>query len=561
MNAVRTGGRGTAGDATAARARRLAAQAGAVAGAHGAPSGARPVRALAATVPEPHSRPGATGGPAADVRRPGLRTRLTAAAHGSGPQPGQVPDPVTARILARSTRATRHGLPQQPPSPHWRLTDRTLRLLTVAAAATAGALATGHAWLLALAAAPAVLLVLAAPSTASRSRAGSGSAPASDSDSDSGSGSASDSGAGRPTRLTTTVATEPRRCSEGERITVRVDVRHDGTIGGLDPVIALGPGLDLESVAVGPAVLVLTVRADRWGRWALGTVDIDVSDAGGLTCRTVRAELGEVDVFPVPTATRLTPVPVRLPERIGEHTTAHEGSGVEVVGVRPYVPGERQRRIHWPSTTRRGSVQINQFAAERAADAIVLLDALGDFHDTATGSSSLDESLRAATGLTRAYLRRHDRVGLVAVGGQLRWLTADTGARHLHRMVESVLEVRRDRALRGSAAPRLPLPALPRHALVYAFTPLADQRILEVLGRIGERGNPLVVVEVPAGEPTVEPGDEIGAVALRLWRAERDAMRRALRNRGVPVVRHAPGEALDLALAPLLRRRIGGRSR
>ncbi|MFC5664855.1 DUF58 domain-containing protein [Kitasatospora misakiensis] len=517
--------------ANAAQARRLAAQAGAAGGGPGAPSGARPVRALAVTAPEPPRRGGATAGSAGEVHPPRLRTRSTPAARRSAPPPGTVPDPVTARILARSTRATLHGLPHDPPSPHWRITERTLRLLTVAAAATAAALATGHAWLLALAAAPAVLLALAAP------------------------------GAGRPTKLTTAVGTEPRRCFEGERITVRVDLRHDGTTGGLDPVIALGRGLELESVAVGPAVLALTVRADRWGRWALGTIDIDVSDAGGLTCRTVRADLGEVDVFPVPTAARLTPVPVRLPERIGEHTTAHEGSGIEVVGVRPYVPGERQRRIHWPSTTRRGSVQINQFAAERAADAVVLLDALGDFHDAATSSSSLDESLRAATGLTRAYLRRHDRVGLVAVGGQLRWLTADTGVRHLHRMVESVLEVRRDRALRDSVPPRLPLPALPRHALVYAFTPLADQRILEVLGWIGERGNPLVVVEVPAGEPTVEPGDEIGAVALPLWRAERDAMRRALRNRGVPVVQHTPGEALDLALAPLLRRRIGGRSR
>ncbi|MFB8243147.1 DUF58 domain-containing protein, partial [Kitasatospora purpeofusca] len=348
---------------------------------------------------------------------------------------------------------------------------------------------------------------------------------------------------------------------EGEPITVRITVRHDGRTGRLDPTAALGPGVALTAVTVGATEVDLVVRAERWGRWTLGSVDIDVYDAGGLARRTVRTDLGTVDVFPEPSAARLTPVPVRLPERLGEHTTAHEGTGVEVVGVRPYVPGERQRRIHWSSTTRRDAVQINQFAAERAADAVVLMDTLADFRDAATGRSSLDETLRAADGLTRAYLRRHDRVGLVAVGGKLRWLTAGSGERQSYRMVESVLEVRQDRGYRGLLAPRLPVAALPRHALVYAFTPLADQRILDVLGRVRDLGNPLVVVEIPAGEPAVEPGDEIDAVALRLWHAEREAMRSALRARGVPVARHTPGEALDLALAPLLRRRIGGGAR
>ncbi|MFE2105113.1 DUF58 domain-containing protein [Kitasatospora sp. NPDC059463] len=446
-------------------------------------------------------------------------------------EPVTAADPVTARIVARSARASAEGLPATPPSPHWRPAERTLRLLTVATVATAATLVTGHAWLLALAAAPAVLLALAAP------------------------------GGTRPAELATTLGVEPRRCFEGERITVRIAVRHDGRTGPLDPTIALGPGVVLEALTVRPTGVDLGLRADSWGRWSLGTVDIDVHDVGSLARRTLRTDLGTADVFPVPATARLTPIPVRLPERIGEHTTRHDGAGVEVTGVRPHVHGERQRRIHWPSTTRRGSIQINQFAAERASDAVVLLDTLDDIHDPVTGLSSLDESLRAAAGLTRAYLRRHDRVGLVTVGGRLRWLTAATGDRQLYRMVESVLEVRQDRVHRGPALPRLPLPALPGHALVYAFTPLTDQRILEVLGRIGDHGNPLVVVEIPAGEPVVEPDDEVGAIALRLWRAEREAMRAALRGRGVPVARYVPGEALDLALAPLLRRRIAGGSR
>ncbi|WP_280698418.1 DUF58 domain-containing protein [Kitasatospora sp. GP82] len=401
-------------------------------------------------------------------------------------------------------------------------------MATVAAVA---ALVTGRPWLFALAAGPAVLLALATP------------------------------GRGRPHQLSVRLTTGPRRCFEGERMTARITLSHDGEIGLLDPALTPGPGVEPESLeTTGPTVdLVLLVT--RWGRWTLGTVDLDVYDAGGLARRTVRIDLGEVEVFPVPTRSGLTPIPVRLPERLGEHTTRQNGEGVEVVGVRPYVWGERQRRIHWPSTTRRGAVQVNQFAAERAADTVVLLDALHDFRDPVSGVSTLDETLRAAAGLTRAYLRRHDRVGLVSVGGTLRWLRAGTGDRQFYRIVESVLDVRKDLGYATPELHRLPPPALPGHAVVYVFTPLADQRILDVLSHLVDRGNPLVVVEIPTGEPQVEPDDRTGRLALRLWRADRRAMRFALQNRGIPLVRHTPGEALDLALAPLLRSRIHGRTR
>ncbi|MFB8243297.1 hypothetical protein ACFC58_42870 [Kitasatospora purpeofusca] len=91
-------------------------------------------------------------------------------------------------------------------------------MATVAAVA---ALVTGHPWLLALAAGPAVLLALAA------------------------------TGNDRPSRLDAENSVTPRRCLEGEPITVRITVRHDGRTGRLDPTVALGPGLAGNSIAAG----------------------------------------------------------------------------------------------------------------------------------------------------------------------------------------------------------------------------------------------------------------------------------------------------------------------
>ncbi|MFJ2954533.1 DUF58 domain-containing protein [Streptomyces sp. NPDC087270] len=437
------------------------------------------------------------------------------------------------RALGGRAQAGEGAATHAPPEPPhgWRVGERALGWSTVAVVGLAAALVSGHAWVLALAAIPLTLLALSLPLGP------------------------------RPGRVETTVRVAARRCFEGEQVVARIAVAHDGTVGRLDPGVMLGPGVRLDALVVGGAHLELRFTAERWGRWTLGTVDVDLYDAGGVARRTVRVDLGEVAVFPLPAAAGLTPIPVRLPTRLGEHASPQRGEGIEVIGVHPYVRGERQRRINWPATTRRGSLQLHQFAAERAADTVVMLDVLGDIRDPVTGLSSLDETFRAAAGLVRAYLRTHDRVGVVAVGGTTRWLQPGSGDAYFYRIVESVLEVRKDFAHRGAGPIRLAPRALPEGALVYVFTPLTDQRILDALHQIRAGANPMVVVEIPSGDPQVEPGDDHAAMALRLWRANRQAIRFALIERGIALIAHQPGQTLDLALAPLLRTRIHGGSR
>lgn len=438
--------------------------------------------------------------------------------------------PALRRALGRTDDPSE---PLEPPTARpdgWRLSERAHRLALVAGCALIGALVSGHAWAFALAAGPVVWLLLAAtPGT-------------------------------RPDRVEALVDVPLRRCFEGEPMAARIELSYAGTAGGLDPALYPGPGVELVKLSQHGAVLELEFTARRWGRWSLGTVDIDVYDRGGLARRTVRAELGECEVFPLPDESSLTPIPTRLPNRLGEHTSRQHGEGLEFVGVRPYRWGDRQRRIHWAATTRRGSVQISEFAAEQATDAVVLLDAFGDVAGT-RGGSTLDDSVRVAAGIARAYLRSHDRVGIVSLGGKLRWLTPGTGSTHLLRIVESVLDVRRDLGFQTPDLDRVPPPALPNGALVYAVTPLADDRFVDALQDLALRGNPAVVVEIPAGEPRPDPEDPGAPLALRLWRLDRDALRFSLTERGMPVVAWDGENTLDLVLAPLLRRPVHGRTR
>ncbi|QMU75779.1 DUF58 domain-containing protein [Streptacidiphilus sp. PB12-B1b] len=444
-------------------------------------------------------------------------------------EPGVPPPPEVLRALGNDAGGLSAAEAPSPRPTGWRAGPRTLRLATLVGVAALLAVATGRPWLLALAAGPLCLLVLSA------------------------------SGGPRPEEVQAVADVPARRCFVGEQIDVTVTAAFDGAVGWIDPGVSPGPGCELVSLRTAGAVVTLGFTAARWGRWSLGVVDLDLYDEGGLSRRTVRVDLGEVEVFPLPVDGAFTPIPVRLPDRLGEHTARQTGEGIEVIGVRPHVWGERQRRIHWAATTRRGSIQINQFAAERAADAVVLLDSFADIADPATGRSSLDESLRVAAGLIRTYLRSHDRVGIVSVGGKLNWLQPGSGDAHFYRLVQTVLDVRRDLAFHTPDLNRLPPPAIPNSALVYAVTPLADGRVMDVLGGLAERGNPVVVVEVPVGDPRVEEDDAVGQLALRLWRLDREALRYSLVERGIPVVPWQ-GETLDLSLAPLLRTRIQGRA-
>ncbi|SEM08942.1 DUF58 domain-containing protein [Streptacidiphilus jiangxiensis] len=439
------------------------------------------------------------------------------------------------RVLGGQPQGTDHEEIPGAPAAGVRLTERAVRLLSVAVAALAIALVTGQPWLLALAAGPLCLLLLAAlgPHRVT----------------------------GDPLVAGGQVHRSSLRVFEGEPVTARFQVAFAGSAEWLDPGVVVGAGCELVSVESHGAELVLNFVARRWGRWSLGTVDVDVHDRGGLLRRTLRVELGQIEVFPDPADGGLTPVPVLLPGNLGEHTSRQQGEGVEVIGTRPFVWGERQRRINWAATTRRGgAVQLQQFASERAADVVVLLDAFADLRDPATGGSSLDESLRVAAGIVRAYLRSHDRVGVVSVGGKLHWLQPGQGDQYFYRLVQTVLDVRRDLAYQTPDLNRLPPPALPHGALVHAVTPLADNRMMGVLGGLAERGNPVVVVEIPIGDPRSEDGEFSEQLALRLWRLDREALRFSLTEKGIPVAAWEGG-TLDLTFAPLLRTRIQGRLR
>jgi uncharacterized protein (DUF58 family) len=468
-----------------------------------------------------------------------------------GAAPGTTPQ-TSPRTSSQTTRTAGAAATPATPPAVWRPTQRAVRLLTPAICALVPALLFGAWWCVPLAAVPLLML------TAHRGV--------------------------HPRRIRAEVTVPERRLFEGDILTATIRLAADGPAGWThqeylpprtrdDHGFGDAPppsGVRLESLEMTGSAITVKLLIPRWGRWSLGAVAIDVHDTAGLRLTTLQADLGEVEAFPVPAEDETTLPPVRFPDRFGEHSARVPGEGVEFIQVRPYVFGDRQRRINWSATTRRRELQVNTFESERAAEAVVVVDALSDIPQppdpfNPRPRSTLDTAVRGAAGLAQAYLRQHDRIGLVTLSGRVQWLTPGSGNAHLYRITQAVMDLRKDFTFSPGMLSRLPTKVLPPGAVVYLFSPLLDPAVVEAISELADRGHPLVIIDVLAHEPaattTGAKPDHLDTLALRLWRLDRQAVRFVLGELGVPVVSWDGLQPLDLALTPLLGAPLAGRAR
>jgi uncharacterized protein (DUF58 family) len=355
-----------------------------------------------------------------------------------------------------------------------------------------------------------------------------------------------------PQLVTVRVRLGAARVFEGEGLPVEVTVSGQGRYD-VDVLLRAHESVEADPLPVraegGRAALAVAVT--RWGHRPVGVCEIILRDRWRLTEGRLLVALPAVDCFPEPGDQHTRILLSRLPNWMGEHPARVTGEGVEFGGVREYVPGDRQRRINWPATTRRGGrLQVNTFAAERSQDVVLLVDASTEAGPA--GSSTLDLALRGAVAATRAYLKSSDRVGFITYQWGVRWLAPGHGDRQFFRIAEGIVAQSEARA-RGYGLELLPRAAIPPGAMILVFSPLLDQRFVERLRELRERGHWMLVVDVLNDEPTAGKGT-IGRLGHRIWRMEQEAIRFSLNELGIGVVHWDGQESLDLPLAPYTRR-------
>ncbi|MGH3080725.1 MAG: DUF58 domain-containing protein [Gaiellaceae bacterium] len=354
---------------------------------------------------------------------------------------------------------------------------------------------------------------------------------------------------GRPPKLHVEGGLERERTLEGDELTFRVRVRAAGAVERLELNLALPDGLTgdgpvtLHLAADNERELELPVRCVRWGAYTPGEVHVRATDRlAAFAFEDVVDLRAPLKVYPRPEQLLGILKPLETQVYTGNQVARAKGDGIEFSEIRPFVPGDRVRRINWRASARRGELVVNELHPERNADVILLLDTFSEARTAERGT--LDLMVRAAAALAAEYLARKDRVGVVAFGGVVNWLLPATGFSQLYRIVDSLLDTEIVLSYAWKGVNLLPSRTLPPKALVIALSPLLDERSTGALLDLRARGFDLAVVEV-SPVPFAPPGNSAtDELAHRLWVHLRAAMRWQYESSGVPVVEWQDGTSL-----------------
>ena len=97
----------------------------------------------------------------------------------------------------------------------------------------------------------------------------------------------------------------------------------------------------------------------------------------------------------------------------GRRVLLRRPSGVDLHSVRDYEQGESLRKVHWPTTARRGRLMVKELEDAPRDDLVVLVDCDAAAVAGPPGDSSFDAQARAAGSLLRAHVTRGKRAALL----------------------------------------------------------------------------------------------------------------------------------------------------
>jgi uncharacterized protein (DUF58 family) len=279
------------------------------------------------------------------------------------------------------------------------------------------------------------------------------------------------------------------------------------------------------------------------GRYPIEAAQIVIEDPFGL--ERVEVELpsqSSILVYPrlVDVDRLFSESGARTPE--GRRLLLRRPSGFDLHSVREYERGESLRRVHWPSTAKRGQLMVKELEDSPRDETAVLLDADAASVVGTAPDSSFELAVRAAGSILKSHASRGRRAALAVNSARPTYQRVHSFDGEWHRALEILAGVEPDG--HAPVASMLADEAGPasRAVELTVVTSALSPRLVERLAHraLGHHGASLVYVEAAsfARETPVErlPADS-GAQLLRLQRA------------GVPVIVLRRGDDLAARLA------------
>jgi uncharacterized protein (DUF58 family) len=150
------------------------------------------------------------------------------------------------------------------------------------------------------------------------------------------------------------------------------------------------------------------------GRYGVESVDAVIEDPFGLEREEMKLPAGEsILVYPrlVDLDGLFSDSGARALE--GRRLLLRRPTGFDLHSVRDYEQGESLRRVHWPSTAKRGQLMVKELEDAPRDETAVLLDADAGAVAGVAPDSSFELQVRAAGSILRAHASRGRRAALI----------------------------------------------------------------------------------------------------------------------------------------------------
>lgn len=158
------------------------------------------------------------------------------------------------------------------------------------------------------------------------------------------------------------------RALQGERVSARLEVESDVALQPLELLLRLPAGLESGSRALAvqvragePTRVEIPLDCKRWGGYSVGDLQLRARDRFGLRVYEERLDLRcPLRVYPHEETLRSLLAPAETQATAGNEVARAKGDGIEFADIRPFVPGDRVRRINWRASARRPGLWVNE---------------------------------------------------------------------------------------------------------------------------------------------------------------------------------------------------------
>lgn len=223
--------------------------------------------------------------------------------------------------------------------------------------------------------------------------------------------------------VSVTYMADPAPATEGDRVRLRIDAHRASRM----PVGSLVARGSLDRI--GPyecrlrghgrsAAGVLELGRLPRGRFPVSDARIVIGDHLGLESISLTADQAGAAVVVHP---RLVDLQSLFSEAgrlggAGRRLLLRRPAGFDFHSVREYTQGESLRRVHWPTTARRGQLMVKELEDTPRDAVVVLLDCDPAGASGRPPDSSFDAAVRAAGSVLKVHAERGRKAALVTTG-------------------------------------------------------------------------------------------------------------------------------------------------